>query len=179
MLLLLLGSQVLSQDARILGLLVTHGLEFDQVKNVAFTLGVLQLLEQVLVPLAGFMSLDPLFELLRGQAEVLSLGRPLTLLSLGSLEVLLATRIGNCLQETRVNLLLVLADGPRDDRLVLLLLHAALEVQVELLLGVADVRIALGKQLLEDVVRQLLTLKSLPEVFPVVLAQSDGLVTAS
>ena len=175
---LLLCSKILSQDSRILCLLVTHGLEFDQVKNVAFALGVLQLLEQVLVPLAGFVGLDPLFELLRGQAEVLSLGRPLALLRLGSLEVLLTTRISDRLQETRVDLLLVLADGPRDDRLVLLLLHAALEVQVELLLGVADVRIALGKQLLEDVVRQLLTLKSLPEVFPVVLAQSDGLVTA-
>ena len=141
--LLLLGSKILSQDSRILCLLVTHGLEFDQVKNVAFALGVLQLLEQVLVPLTGFVGLDPLFELLRGQAEVLSLGRPLALLSLGSLEVLLTTRISDRLQETRVDLLLVLADGPRDDRLVLLLLHAALEVQVELLLGVADVRVAL------------------------------------
>ena len=174
----MLGSKILSQDSRILCLLVTHGLEFDQVKNVAFALGVLQLLEQVLVPLAGFVGLDPLFELLRGQAEALSLSRPLALLSLGSLEVLLTTRISNRLQETRVDFLLVLADGSRDDRLVLLLLHAALEVQVELLLGVADVRIALRQQLLEDVVRQLLTLKSLPEVSPVVLAQSDGLVTA-
>ena len=142
-----MGGEGLSQDAVVLCLFVSHGLELDQVESVAFVLRILQLLHQMMVTIVGLLRLYVLLELLlrhRGGC-----GRLITIFVIsarflivgggcGSLEVFLAASLHDGLQEARIDLLLVFADATRDYRLVLFLLDAQFEIKIELLLGCVD-----------------------------------------
>lgn len=102
----------LSQNLRVLSLLVAHGLELDDVENVALALRILQLLNQVVVALASLLRLDMLLDLLLGHAarHVAAIVRTLLARRGRSLQVFLAAGLGNSFQEARVDLLLVLAE---------------------------------------------------------------------
>ena len=108
---LLLGSKCLRENALVLSLLVTHGLELDNVQDVAFTLWILDLLHEVGVPHVSLVSLDALLYHLGSHRGLARFSGSFSALLHGSLEALLSTSLSNLLQVARVNLLLVLADA--------------------------------------------------------------------
>lgn len=174
-----LGGERFRHDSIVLCLFVSHRLEFNHVKYVAFALWILQLLNQVLVSLMSLIRLNTLLELLGRHGGSCLSRLLLTILGLGGLEALLTTSfLSDGLQPARINLLLVLTDSTRDDRLLLLMLDAEFEIHVKLLLRGCNDGALCWQQFLQNLERLLLTLECLSELLSAILAESDSLVAA-